>query len=107
MFNELNDGWNLNRYSAELNGFYVMVQLAKADSRYGIANGKITRLLVYPYNPSPAKGKIVVFDRGWNDGVPDQKDIRKVIEETVRFFDGISINWDLESSKRTTAICIG
>jgi len=103
MFTQIKNEQNLNRYGAELHDFYVMVQLAENKSRQGIADGRITRLLVYPSNNSSAKGRVVIFDRGWGDQVPDQEDIRKVIEETVHHFDETSVNWDHEAHNRSAS----
>lgn len=99
MFNEIAKGWSLNRYSAVIDGFCVMVQLSYFEGRNGISNGRITKLLIYPLSDKISCQKVIIYDRGWKDSVPQDDDIRTVIETTVHHFDGLDIDWNYEAKQ--------
>lgn len=85
------------RFDGEVDGYFVQAQVFSEPSRYGIAEGCISRLVVLP-NPNAAFTQhLANYDRGWDGGPPSNRAIRTVIEKTVRYFDRKDIDWALEA----------
>lgn len=96
-----------NRYSAELDGYSLTLEIAKKPSGSGISNGRITRLLLYPSNKNQRLEHIYVFNQGWLDSVPYTETVRRVIENAVYYFDALAIDWSKERLRRTNTDLVG
>lgn len=101
------NGWNNARYATEIDGYSIMVQLMNTCNPNGIAGGRISKMLVYPLRTVNDTQKIVVYDLAWKEGVPDNKEIRKVVEQAVQFFDQVDIDWEGEKSRELAFAHIG
>ncbi|MCD1261262.1 hypothetical protein B5M42_020895 [Paenibacillus athensensis] len=87
------------RFLGEVDGYYLEVQVFSEPSHYGIAQGRISRLIVYPDRSAQFNRKLVNYDRGWDGGPPTDSRIRDVIEKTVQYFDRKSIDWSFEARR--------
>lgn len=47
-FTEKNAWYMGKRYTGEVDGYFVEVQVFSEPSHYGIAEGRISRLIIYP-----------------------------------------------------------
>jgi hypothetical protein len=84
------------RYDGMVEGFYVTVQVFEEPSVYGIAKGKISRLMISRTPSFGLQDGLVNYDRGWDGGPPTNRQLRSIIEQTVWIFDGQNIDWSLE-----------
>lgn len=87
------------RFEGEVDGYFVQVQVFAEPSHYGIANGRISRLTVYPDQSCGFNRRLANYDRGWDGGPPDDRSIREVIEKTVNHFDRKSVDWSFEAQR--------
>lgn len=87
------------RFEGEVNGYFVQAQVFSEPSPYGIAEGRISRLAVYPNPHFTFKEKLIYYERGWDGGVPGKRKIQEVIEITVQYFDKKCVNWSFEARR--------
>ena len=91
--------WGMgNRYDGEVDGYFVQVQVFSEPSRYGIGEGKISRLQIYPDCTSGFSRCLVNYDRGW-DGGPPKGPLRTIVEKVIHHFDNRSVNWLFEEHR--------
>ncbi|MGG4106715.1 hypothetical protein AAXB25_22715 [Paenibacillus lautus] len=100
MFVKKNSTGKSNRYSAEIDGYSLTVEVVGNPSGLGISNGRITRLLLFPSNKNQRLEHFFVFNQGWLDGVPQTENVRRVIEKAVHYFDALAIDWSKERQKK-------
>lgn len=81
------------RYAAAMDGYHIQAEVEDKPSVCGIARGRIVRLLIYPTNSSNVKGRVVVYDGGWKDGLPVMTELRKIVEKAVYYFDKQTVDW--------------
>jgi len=99
LFKEKEPLFQGRRFDGEVDGFFVQVQVFDEPSHYGIAKGRISRLVVLP-NANTAFSKwLANYDRGWDGGPPTERVVRAVVEKTVRYFDQKDINWSFEADR--------
>jgi hypothetical protein len=87
------------RFEGEVDGYFVQAQVFSEPSQYGIAEGRISRLTVYPNRGSGFNHNLTHYDRGWDGAPPSDSRIRKVVEHTVHHFDSKSIDWLFEAQR--------
>lgn len=92
-----------NRYVTEHDGYYIAVQAMANPSELGIGAGRIHRLLLYPAHTKMVKGKVLVYDRGWSDGIPQLQEQRELVERAVMHFDQAPLDW-VQEERRSTAL---
>ncbi|MEC0167355.1 DUF7678 domain-containing protein [Paenibacillus graminis] len=85
-------------YEGEIQGLYVQAQVFSEPSGYGINEGRISRLTVYPDRQKEFRKNLANYDRGWDGKPPEDSDIRAVIEAVVRQFDKRAVDWRFEAS---------
>ncbi|WP_233455352.1 DUF7678 domain-containing protein [Paenibacillus elgii] len=87
-------------FEGEVEGAYVELQVFSEPSHYGIAEGRISRLTVYPEKSSAFNCKLADYDRGWDGGKPPKDPrVRSIIEKTVYHFDQKNIDWEFEEKR--------
>lgn len=92
--------WFMGRlFEGEVDGYFVQAQVFTEPSSYGIAEGCISRLIVYPERNSGFHRKLAHYERAWDGGPPSSPAIRAVIEKTVRYFDRKDIDWAFEAHR--------
>ncbi|WP_019007437.1 DUF7678 domain-containing protein [Cohnella laeviribosi] len=92
--------WFMGRlFEGEVDGYFVQAQVFSEPSKYGIAEGRISRLTVYPDRSAGFNRNLANYDRGWDGGPPNNIRIRAVVEKTVRHFDGKSVDWSFETRR--------
>lgn len=92
--------WFMGRlFEGEVDGYFVQTQVFSEPSRYGIAEGRISRLIVHPHRNAGFNRNLANFDRGWDGGTPSDSRIRTVVEKTVRYFDGKEVDWSFEARR--------
>jgi hypothetical protein len=99
MFTEKGNWFMGKRYVGEVDGFYVEAQVFGEPSMYGIAEGRISRLQVYPDRSTGFGRCLANYIRGWDGGPPKDRRIRSVVEKTVRHFDGKNVDWSFEERR--------
>lgn len=87
------------RFEGEVDGYFVQAQVFSEPSKYGIAEGRISRLTVFPYQGAGFNRNLANYDRGWDGGLPNDRRTRTVVEKTVRHFDGKGIDWIFEERR--------
>lgn len=87
------------RFEGEVDGYFVQAQVFSEPSTYGIAEGRISRLTVYPDRAVGFNRNLTNYDRGWDGGPPSDRRIRAVVEKTVHHFDGKAIDWTFEERR--------
>lgn len=107
MFIRKNSNGKSIRYSAEIDGYSLTLELAESPSELGISNGRITRLLLFPSDKNQRLEHFFVFNQGWLDGVPKTDNVRRVIEKAVRYFDALDIDWSKERQKKEYTELVG
>ncbi|MGG3278986.1 DUF7678 domain-containing protein [Paenibacillus solani] len=107
MFVKKNSNGKANRYSAEIDGYLLTVEVMENPSELGISNGRITRLLLFPSNKNERLDEFFVFNQGWIDGLPHPDKVRRVIEKAVHHFDALTIDWSKERKKQQNFVLIG
>ena len=75
-------GWT--NFIAKINGnlYAIEAKIFEEPSHFGIDNGKISKLWIYP--PKNTGEKEINYDRGWDSKPPKSGDIRKVYDEFVK-----------------------
>ncbi|NOU81177.1 hypothetical protein GC101_20140 [Paenibacillus sp. LMG 31459] len=81
-----------SRYVGKVDGFWAEIELSSIESRLGIGEGKILKLLLVP-NRSEDLKKIIIYDCGWKNGTPDNSIVQNALDKIVSYFDGKEINW--------------
>ena len=87
------------RYEGEVDGYFTQAQVFSEPSTYGIAEGRISRLHVYPDRTAGFNRCLASYERGWDGGPPNDRRIRAVVEKTVLHFDGRSVDWSFEARR--------
>lgn len=87
------------RYEGEVSGYYVQAKVFSEPSKYGIAEGRISRLTVYPDRAAGFNRNVANYDRSWDGGPPNDSRIRAVVEKTVRHFDSKNVDWAFEERR--------
>ncbi|MDN4090924.1 DUF7678 domain-containing protein [Paenibacillus polymyxa] len=88
-----------SRYVTEYEGYYIAVQTTAAATEQGIGAGRIHRLLLYPAHTNQVRGKVLVYDQGWHDGIPQLQEQRELVERTVMHFDQVPLDWVQEERR--------
>jgi hypothetical protein len=92
--------WFMGRlFEGEVDGYFIQAQVFTEPSFYGIAEGCISRLTVYPDRKAGFNHKLVHYERGWDGGPPSDNRLRAVVEKTVRHFDGKAVDWTFEARR--------
>ncbi|WP_342436756.1 hypothetical protein NSS79_26000 [Paenibacillus sp. FSL L8-0436] len=86
-------------FEGEIQGLFVQAQVFSEPSSYGISEGRISRLTVYPAQQKEFCKNLANYDRGWDGKPPEDSKIRAVIEAVVRQFDDQKIDWSFEASR--------
>lgn len=86
-------------FEGELDGYFIQAQVFSEPSKYGIAEGRISRLTVFSNRSSGFNRNLANYDRGWDGGPPSDRRIRAVVEKTIRYFDHKSMNWTFEERR--------
>ncbi|MGG1669971.1 hypothetical protein ACIFOE_04840 [Paenibacillus sp. NRS-1783] len=102
-FIEQSGGQQGSRFVTEYDGYHVAVQTTAEPSEQGIGAGRIKRLLLYPAHTKQVRGKVFVYDQGWNDGMPPLEEQRKLVELAVMHFDQAPVDW-VHEERRLAAI---
>lgn len=77
---------------------FFLAQVFGEPSRFGIAEGKISRLCISKRDSFGLKDCLVNYDRGW-DGGPPRGELRVVVEKIVRYFDHKTVDWTFEEQR--------
>lgn len=93
--------WGMGkRYAGEVDGFYISVQVFSEPSRFGIAEGKISRLEIYPERSSGMNSRLVNYERGWDRCTPfPLGKFRTIVEKVVHHFDNKNVDWSFEERR--------
>lgn len=83
-------------FEGEIQGLYVQAQVFSEPSSYGIGEGRISRLTVYPNRRKEVVRCLANYDRGWHGKPPQDSKIRTVIEMAVQQFDLKAVDWQAE-----------
>lgn len=86
------------RLECEDNGFFIQVQVFNDPSIFGIGEGRISRLQIYPDRTAGFNRCLVNYDRGW-DGGPPKGTLREIVEKVIRHFDNRNVNWSFEEQR--------
>ncbi|GGF72166.1 hypothetical protein GCM10010912_16600 [Paenibacillus albidus] len=84
-------------FEGEVQGLYVQAHVFSQPSSYGISEGRISRLTVYPNQQKEFSKHLVNYDRGWDGKPPEDSTIRVVIEAAIRQFDDKAVDWRFEA----------
>lgn len=96
MFREKGSSWMGRRFVGEVDGYFVEAQVFDEPSSYGIAKGRVSRLYIYLDRSSSFNQKLACYERGWDEGPPQDRRIRQVVEKTVDYFDRKTVDWLFE-----------
>ncbi|MBB6732801.1 DUF7678 domain-containing protein [Cohnella zeiphila] len=99
MFRKQGGLWAGERYVGEVDGYYVEVQVFDEPSSYGIAEGRISRLYIYPERSAGFHRRLISYERGWDGGPPRDPQMRRVVEKTVAYFDRKQVDWVFEERR--------
>ncbi|WP_438498634.1 DUF7678 domain-containing protein [Paenibacillus sp. IHBB 3054] len=80
-----------------MQGLYVQAYVFSEPSSYGISEGRISRLTVYPNQQKEFSKHLANYDRGWDGKSPEDSTTRAVIEAAVRQFDDRAVEWQFEA----------
>ncbi|WP_342477411.1 hypothetical protein NYE24_30650 [Paenibacillus sp. FSL H7-0350] len=86
-------------YEGEVQGLYVQAQVFSEPSSFGIGEGRISRLTVYPNQRKEVVRCLANYERGWHGKLPEESKIRAVIEASVRQFDHKAVDCEAEASR--------
>jgi hypothetical protein len=86
------------RFEGEVDGYFVEAQVFGEPSQYGISQGKISRLIIYPDRSAGFNRCLANYDRGW-DGGPPKSELRTIVEKVVHYFDQKSVDWAFEERR--------
>lgn len=84
-------------FEGEVQGLYVQAHVFSEPSSYGISEGRISRLTVYPNRQKEFSKHLANYDRGWEGKPPEDSTTRAVIEAAVRQFDHRVVDWQFEA----------
>lgn len=87
------------RFEGDVDGYFVQAQVFSEPSKYGIVEGRISRLQVYPDRSAGFSRCLANYDRGWDGGPPNDRRLRSVVEKTVQYFDRKSVDWAFEERR--------
>ncbi len=85
-------------FEGEVDGYFLQVQVFSEPSQYGIAEGRISRLQIYPDRSAGFNRCLVNYDRGWDGGVPKGA-FRRTVEKVIRHFDNKDVDWSFEEHR--------
>ncbi|MEK4876938.1 MULTISPECIES: DUF7678 domain-containing protein [Paenibacillus] len=84
-------------FEGEVQGLYVQAHVFSEPSSYGISEGRISRLTVYPNRQKEFSKRLANYDRGWDGMPPEDSTIRAVIEVVVQQFDHKAVDRQFEA----------
>lgn len=84
-------------FEGAVHGLFVHAHVFSEPSSYGISEGRISRLTVYPNRQKEFRNRLANYDRGWDGKPPEDSNIRSVIEIVVRQFDDKAVDWEGEA----------
>ncbi|ASA20245.1 DUF7678 domain-containing protein [Paenibacillus donghaensis] len=86
-------------FEGEIQGLFVQAHVFSDPSSYGISEGRISRLTVYPNQQKEFGKHLANYDRGWDGKPPEDSKIRAVTEAVIRQFDDKAVDWRFEASR--------